>query len=96
MYSNRKKKNPIFKIEKNNSSTINLAKILNDETIYNIVALDFMKQAENFGRSQAVSAATHFGTTSPNLSIELALANGLLISAQENYKEAFQNSKLKR
>jgi hypothetical protein len=87
-------KEPNFQDEKKQFINNQLGEILNDETLYNIVALDFMKQAENIGRNQAVSAATYFGTSSPNLSIEFALANGFLASAQDNYKEAFQNSRI--
>lgn len=89
---------PIENLEKEKVIFINnkLGEILDNDKLYLIVALDFMKQAENVGRSEAVSAATHFGTTSPNLSIEFALANGFLLSAQKNYKEAFENSKIQK
>jgi hypothetical protein len=94
--SSHEEKEPNFEKEKIKFINNKLGEILNDETLYKILAFDFMKHAENVGRSEAVAAASHFGTSSPKLSIEFALANGFLLSARENYKEAFQNSKIKK
>lgn len=92
-------KEPNFQDEKKEFINNKLGEILNNNTLFNIVALDFIKQAENVGRSQMVAAAYkggQMGTTAPLPSIDYAFADGLLFSAKNNYADVFTNSRIKK
>lgn len=92
-------KEPNFQQEKIKFINSKLGELLNDDTLFNIVALDFIKQAENIGRRQMVSAAYkggQMGTTAPLPSIDYAFADGFLYSARNNYAEAFESSRIKK
>jgi hypothetical protein len=92
-------KEPNF--EENKIEFINnkLGEVLEDDTLFNIVALDFIKEVENIGRRQLVTAASkqrNIGTSLPSTSISFAFADGLLASAQQDYAKAFQQSRIKK
>ena len=92
-------KEPNF--EENKIEFINnkLGKVLEDDTLFNIVALDFIKEAENIGRRQLVTVASkqrNIGTSLPSTSISFAFADGLLASAQQNYSKTFDQSRIKK
>ena len=92
-------KEPNF--EENKIEFINnkLGEVLEDDTLFNIVALDFIKEAENIGRRQLVTAASkqgNIGTSLPSTSISFAFADGLLASAQQNYSKTFDQSRVKK
>jgi hypothetical protein len=92
-------KEPNF--EQNKIEFINnkLGEVLQDDTLFNIVALDFIKEAENIGRRQLVTAASkqrNIGTSLPSTSISFAFADGLLASAQQDYAKAFDQSRIKK
>ena len=90
---------PNFKEEKFNFINNKLGEVLNNDTLFNIVALDFIKQAENTGRHEMVSAAyrqNQMGTSAALPSIDYAFADGFLYSAKNNYAEVFQNSRIKK
>ena len=92
-------KEPNFKEKKLEFINNKLGELLNNDTLFNIIALDFIKQAENYGRHEMVSAAYRqkkMGTTAPLPSIDYAFADGFLYSARNNYAEAFQDSRIKK
>jgi hypothetical protein len=96
---NHQEKELNFQQEKIKFINEKLGELLDNDTLFSIVALDFINQAENTGRHEMVSAAyrqNQMGTSAALPSIDYAFADGFLYSAKNNYAEVFQNSRIKK